>query len=53
MGFQQLHLVIKYKNGNTNMLVDMLSRSSTPNITILVILMHMKPFNHDAYKEAY
>ena len=54
MGFlQQFHLVIKYKKVNTNNLVDMVSRPSTSNITTLGTLMHMKPFTHDAYREAY
>jgi hypothetical protein len=54
MGFlQQFHLVNKYKNGSTNKLVDMLSRPSTSKITTLRNLMHMEPFIHDAYKEAY
>ena len=54
MGFlQQFHLVIKYKNGNINKLEDMLSRPLTSNITTLGTLMHMEPFTHDAYKEAY
>jgi hypothetical protein len=54
MGFlQQFHLVIKYKKGNTNKLADMLSRPPTSNITTLGTLMHMDPFTHDAYKEAY
>jgi hypothetical protein len=45
--------VIKYKKGSTNKLVDMLSRPPTSNITTLGTLMHMEPFTHDAYKEAY
>ncbi len=53
MGFlQQSHLVIKYKKGNTNKLVDMLSRPPTLNITNLGTLMHMDLFTHDAYREA-
>jgi hypothetical protein len=31
----------------------MLSRPPTSNITTLGTLMHMEPFTHDAYKEAY
>jgi hypothetical protein len=54
MGFlQQFHLVIKYKKGSTNKLADMLSRPPTSKITALGTLMHMDPFTHDAYKEAY
>jgi hypothetical protein len=54
MGFlQQFHLVIKYKKGSTNKLADMLSQPPTSNITTLGTLMHMDPFTHDAYKEAY
>jgi hypothetical protein len=54
MGFlQQFHLVIKYKKGNTNKLENMLSRPPTSKITSLGTLMHMEPFTHDAYKEAY
>jgi hypothetical protein len=54
MGFlQQFHLIIKYKKGSTNKLVDMLSRPPTSKITTLGTLMHMEPFTHDAYKEAY
>ena len=49
---QQFHLVIKYKKGNTNKLVDMISRPPTSMITALGTLMHMEPFTHDAYKEA-
>jgi hypothetical protein len=50
---QQVHLVIKYKKGNTNKLVDMLSRPPTSKITDLGTFMHMEPFTHDAYKEVY
>jgi hypothetical protein len=54
MGFlQQFHLVIKYKKGDTNKLEYMLSRQPTPKITALGTLMHMDPFTHYAYKEAY
>ena len=54
MGFlQQFHLVIKYKKGTTKKLVDMLSRLSTLNITAFGNLMHIDPFTHDAYREAY
>jgi hypothetical protein len=54
MGFlQQFHLVIKYKKGSTNNLVDMLSRPPTSKITTLLTLMDMDPFILDAYKEAY
>jgi hypothetical protein len=54
MGFlQKFHLVIKYKKGSTQNLVDMLSRPPTSKITALGTLMHMDPFTHDAYKETY
>ena len=54
MGFlQKFHLVINYKKGSTNKLVEMLSRPSTSKITYLGTLMHMEPLTHDAYKEAY
>jgi len=54
MGFlQQFHLVIKYKKGNANKLVDMLSRPPTSKNITLGTLMHMEPFTHDAYIEAY
>jgi len=54
MGFlQQFHLVINYKKGSTNKLAYMLSKPLTSNITTLGTLMHMDPFTHDAYKEAY
>ncbi len=46
-------MVFKYKKGNTNKLVDMLSRQPTSKITPSRTLMHMEPFTHDAYKEAY
>jgi hypothetical protein len=35
------------------MLEDILSWSPTSNIISLATLMHMDPFTHDAYKEAY
>jgi hypothetical protein len=50
---QQFHLVIKYRKGVTNKLVDMLPRSPTSNIIAFRNLVHMEPFTHDAYKEAY
>jgi hypothetical protein len=50
---QQFHLAIKYKKGSTHKLADMLSRPPTSKITALRILIHMEPFTHDAYKEAY
>ena len=54
MGFlQQFWIVFKYKKGNTNKLADMLSRLSTLNITAFGNLMHIDPFTHDAYREAY
>ena len=46
-------MVIKYKKVSTNKLVDMLSRPPTSNITTFGTLMHMEPFTHDAYIEAY
>ena len=54
MGFlHQFHLVIKYKKGNTNKLIDMLSRPPTSKITAFGTLMHMEPFTHDAYRDPY
>jgi hypothetical protein len=54
MGFlQQFHLVINYKKGRKNKLVDMLSRLPTSNIRALGTMMHMDPSTHDAYKDAY
>lgn len=54
MGFLQwFRLVIKYNKGSPNKLADMLSRPSTSNITSLGTLLHMEPFIHDAYREAY
>jgi hypothetical protein len=50
---QQFHLVIKYKKGNTNKLETTLSCTPTSMNTTLGTLMHMDPFTHDAYKEAY
>jgi hypothetical protein len=46
-------LVIEYKKGSTNKLEDMLSRPPTSKIIALGTLMHMDPFTHDAYIEAY
>jgi len=45
--------VIKNKKGSTNKLADMPPRPPTSKIKALGTLMHMKPFTHDAYKEAY
>jgi len=54
MGFlQKFHLVIKYKKGSTNDLVDMLSRPPTSKITALGTHMNMEPITHDAYRQAY
>jgi len=54
MGFlQPFHLVIKYKKGNVNKLPNMISRPPTSKITSWRNLVHMDPFTHDAYKEAY
>ena len=50
---QQFHLLIKYKKSRTNKLEDMLSRPPTSKIIALGTLMHIEPFTHDAYKEAY
>jgi hypothetical protein len=53
MGFlQQFLLIIKYKKGNTNKLVDMLSMPPTSKITTLGTHAH-GAFHHDADKEAY
>jgi hypothetical protein len=46
-------LVIKYKKGRKNRLVDMLSWPPTSKISSLGNLMHMEPFTHDAYRDAY
>jgi hypothetical protein len=54
MDFLQLfHLIINYKKGITNKLEDMILRPPTTNIIALGTLMHMEPFTHDAYREAY
>ena len=45
--------MIKYKNGSTNKLVDMLLRPPNSNIIALGTMMHMEPFTHDACKEEY
>jgi hypothetical protein len=45
-------LVVKYKKGSTNKLVNMLSQPPTSKITYFGTQMHMEPFIHDAYKEA-
>jgi hypothetical protein len=39
--------------GSKKKLEYMLTRTPTSNITFLGNLMHMDPFTHDAYKEAY
>jgi hypothetical protein len=50
MGFlQQFHLVIKYKKGTSNKLVDMLSR---PRIATSIILKNAS-LSHDSYIEQY
>jgi hypothetical protein len=50
MGFlQQFHLVIRYKKGIYNKVVDMLSR---PIISVSVILKH-SPIMHESYVEQY
>jgi hypothetical protein len=48
----KFHLVIIYKKGGTNKLVDMISRPPTSNIKTLGTLMHMDPLTHDAHKDA-
>ena len=48
---QQFHIVIKYKNVNTNKLEDILSRNPTTKITSSMNLMWMEPFTCDAYTE--
>ena len=45
--------MIKYNKGSTNNLADMISRPPKSNIIALGTLMHMEPFTHDVYKEAY
>jgi hypothetical protein len=47
---EQFNLIMKYKKGNTNKLVDMLSRTPSTKVTTFGILMHMEPFAHDAYE---
>jgi hypothetical protein len=50
MGFlQQFHLVIKYKKGTSNKVVDMLSR---PPIVASIILKNAY-LSHDSYVEQY
>jgi hypothetical protein len=50
MGFlQQFHLVIKYKKGTSNKVVDLLSR---PPIVASVILKNTS-LSHDSYVEKY
>jgi len=50
MGFlQKFHLVIRYKKGIYNKVVDMLSR---PNVSALVILKH-NYIMHESYVEQY
>jgi len=46
---QQFHLVIKYKKGATNKVVDMLSRSSMKNIAILGIITLLVPFIKEVF----
>ena len=46
-------MLIKYKKSNTNKLAEMLSKLPTSKITTLLNLMHMEPFTHDVYREAY
>jgi hypothetical protein len=54
MGFlQKFHLVIKYNKGSINNLVYMISQPPTSNIIHFITMMHMDPFAHDEYKEAY
>jgi hypothetical protein len=48
MGFlQKIHLVIKYKKGTSNKVVDMLSR---PDIVASIILKNTS-LSHDSYVE--
>ena len=50
MGFlQQFHLVIKYKKGTSNKVVDMLSR---PPIVASIVLKNAS-LSHDSYVEQY
>jgi hypothetical protein len=50
MGFlQQFHLVIRYKKGMFNKVIDMLSR---PSISASVILKQ-SPIRHESYVEQY
>jgi hypothetical protein len=47
---QPFFLVIKYKKGTTNKLVNLLSRPSTPKMIVMGAIMHMKAFTHEACK---
>jgi hypothetical protein len=50
MGFiQQFHLVIKYKKGTSNKVIDMISR---PPIVASIILKNAS-LSHDSYVEQY
>jgi hypothetical protein len=54
MGFlKQFHLVIEYKKGTTNKLIDILSRPPRPKVASLGAIMHMDPFTHEAYRYKY
>jgi hypothetical protein len=54
LGFlQQFHLLIKYKKGVTNKLVDMLSQPPLKKIAIVGMLMQLEPFTHDLLSEYY
>ena len=54
MGFlQQFHLVIKYKNDNTNKLGQHAFKANHMKNTSLGTLMHIEPFIHGVCKGAY
>jgi hypothetical protein len=53
MFLQEFRLVITYKKSSTNKLTYILSRPPTNNIIDFETLIHMDPFTHDEYKEAY
>eukprot|EP01018_Ginkgo_biloba_P008921 Gb_12464 [translate_table: standard] len=50
---QKFHLVIKYKKGITNKVVDMLSRPPMTKIAAMNTIMQLVPFAHEVYKEEY
>ena len=49
---QYFHVIIKYEQGSTNKMEDMLLRPPRYKTKAMGTLMHINPFTHDAYKEA-